>query len=89
MTWASSGLAVGIALASPFAGAIIDTSGAQVAYWVTSGCAFGALAVAALVGRSLSRALVGAEPQATRVLASAPALRADSTDPAKSADVSA
>ncbi len=73
MAWASSGLAVGIALASPLSGAIIDSSGAQVAYWVTSGCAFGALLVGLLVARSLTGAYIAAEPGATRVLAVSPA----------------
>ena len=61
MTWASSGLAVGIATATPLAGVIIDRYGAQTAYWVTSGCAVGALVIGAIVFRSLRRALAAAE----------------------------
>ncbi len=69
MSWASSGLAVGIATATPLAGVIIDRAGAQTAYWVTSGCAIGALVIGAVVVRSLSRALSGAESTADRVIA--------------------
>jgi len=69
MTWASSGLAVGIATATPLAGVVIDTHGAQVAYWVTSGCAIGAAVIAAIVFRSLRNALAGAETRVDRVLA--------------------
>ena len=60
MAWASSGLAVGIAVASPLAGVIIDRYGAGPAYWVTSGCAVGAFLVACMVFRSLRRAQAGA-----------------------------
>ena len=69
MTWASSGLAVGIAAATPLAGVIIDRYGAQTAYWVTSGCAVGALVIGVVVFRSLRRALAGAENSADRVIA--------------------
>ena len=69
MTWASSGLAVGIATATPLAGVVIDTYGAQTAYWVTSGCAIGAAVIAAVVFPSLRRALAGAQSRVDRVLA--------------------
>jgi predicted MFS family arabinose efflux permease len=70
MAWATSGLAVGIAVATPLAGVIIDNYGAQTAYWVTSGCAIGALLIAGLVFTSLRRAQAAAEAPAERVLAS-------------------
>ena len=70
MTWASSGLAVGIATATPLAGVVIDRAGAQTAYWVTSACAVGALVIAAIVYRSLRNALAGAETRPDRVLVS-------------------
>ena len=69
MSWASSGLAVGIATATPLAGVIIDRSGAQTAYWVTSGCAIGALLVGVVVARSLRRALQSCESTVDRVIA--------------------
>jgi len=69
MAWATSGLAVGIAVATPLAGVIIDSRGAGPAYWVTSGCAVGALLIAVLFLGSLRRAQAGAEPE--RVLAAA------------------
>jgi predicted MFS family arabinose efflux permease len=69
MSWATSGVAVGIALASPFAGVIIDDFGAHTAYLVTSGCAVGALVVAVGCLRSLRRAQAGAAPPVERVLA--------------------
>ena len=69
MSWASSGLAVGIATATPLAGVIIDRAGAQTAYWVTSGCAIGALVIGVIVVRSLSRALTAAENTVDRVIA--------------------
>jgi predicted MFS family arabinose efflux permease len=56
MSWATGGLMVGLAVASPIAGVIVDTHSASVAYWITSGCAIGAaLAAWALFG-SLRRA---------------------------------
>src|SRR6476646_3947053 len=70
MAWATSGLAVGIAVATPLAGVIIDNYGAQTAYWVTSGCAIGALLIAGLVFTSLRRAQAAAEAPTERVLAS-------------------
>jgi MFS family permease len=70
MAWATSGLAVGIAIATPLAGVIIDEYSAQTAYWVTSGCAIGALLIAGVVFGSLRRAQAAAEPMAERVLAS-------------------
>ena len=72
MTWASSGLAVGIATATPLAGVIIDRFGAGPAYFVTSGCAIGAFLVAAAVFPSLRKALIGAESRVDRVIASTP-----------------
>ncbi len=69
MAWASSGLAVGIATATPIAGVIIDRSGAQTAYWVTAGCGIGALVIGVLVARSLRRALQNSEIPVDRVLA--------------------
>jgi hypothetical protein len=56
ITWASSGMAVGIAVATPFAGVLIDGPGAQTAYWVTSGSAIGGLLVAVVALSSLRRA---------------------------------
>jgi predicted MFS family arabinose efflux permease len=70
MTWATSGIAVGIATATPLAGVIIDRYGAATAYWVTSGCAVGALLIACIVYPSLRRALAAAAPSAVRVIAS-------------------
>jgi MFS family permease len=56
MSWASAGLTVGLAIASPIAGVIVDAHSASVAYWITSGCAIGAAVAAwSLVG-SLRRA---------------------------------
>ena len=57
MSWTGSGMAVGIAVATPLAGLVIDARGASDAYWVTSGCAIGAFAVALLVLASLRRSI--------------------------------
>jgi predicted MFS family arabinose efflux permease len=57
MSWTGSGMAVGIAMATPLAGLVIDARGASDAYWVTSGCAIGAAVVALLVLSSLRRAI--------------------------------
>ncbi|MET3807300.1 putative MFS family arabinose efflux permease [Nakamurella sp. UYEF19] len=59
MSWTGSGMAVGIAMATPLAGIVIDNSGASDAYWVTSGCAVGAFVVSLLVLRSLRRSIAG------------------------------
>lgn len=56
MSWASAGLAVGLAVASPLAGIIVDTHSASTAYWITSGCAVGAALTAFLLLGSLRRA---------------------------------
>ncbi len=70
MTWSGSGMAVGIAVATPMAGYIIDRFGAQTAYWVTSGCAILAFLLGLLVFRSLNRALAAGESAQDRVIAS-------------------
>jgi predicted MFS family arabinose efflux permease len=69
MTWATSGIAVGIATATPLAGVIIDRFGAGPAYWVTSGCAVGAFLIACIVYPSHRKALAAATPAPVRVLA--------------------
>lgn len=56
MAWISSGLAVGIAVATPLAGVLIDAVGAATGYWVTAACGVLAAAVAAVVHRPLSAA---------------------------------
>jgi predicted MFS family arabinose efflux permease len=73
MAWATSGLAVGIAVASPLAGVIIDQYGAGPAYWVTSGCAVGSFLVACVVFRSLRRAQAGAADVDRLLAAGSPA----------------
>lgn len=69
MAWVTSGVAVGIAVASPLAGVIIDRFGAHTAYWVTSGAAILAIVVALAFLPSLRRAQAGAAAPAERVLA--------------------
>ena len=56
MSWTTSGMAVGVAMATPLAGWVIDNVGASSAYWVTAGCAVGAALVALAVRASLVRA---------------------------------
>jgi predicted MFS family arabinose efflux permease len=56
MSWVSAGLAVGLAVASPLAGVIVDAHDASTAYWITSGCAVGAAVTAFLMLGSLRRA---------------------------------
>ncbi len=80
MSWASSGLAVGIATATPLAGVIIDRAGAQTAYWVTSGCGVGALLIGLVVARSLRRALQASEASSDRVIAAGTADRGGASD---------
>jgi hypothetical protein len=53
---------------------VIDRYGAQTAYWVTSGCAFGAFLVGLIVFPSLRNALAGAETRFDRILAGNPAV---------------
>ncbi len=71
IAWSGSGMAVGVATATPLAGVFIDSVGAGPAYWVTTGCAIGAAIIAAacvrwLRGGSSARpdleAAVDAEP---------------------------
>lgn len=62
MTWNASGLAVGIAIASPLAGVVIDRYGAAPAYWVTAGCGVLAFVVAVLVYRVLRRVDLAVTP---------------------------
>lgn len=72
MSWAGSGLSVGLAISMPAAGAIIDEVGASPAYCVMSGSAAGAAAIALLVLPTLRRAQATAvEEPATPVPASA------------------
>jgi len=56
ITWTSTGLALGLAVATPVSGVIIDAHGAHVAYLVTAGCALAACAVSWLGGRGVHRA---------------------------------
>ena len=67
MSWTGSGVAVGIATATPLAGYVIDTAGPSAAYWVTSGCAIGAAVIALLVSGSLRRASAAAADRAPEV----------------------
>ena len=60
MSWTGSGMAVGIAVATPLAGIVIDSHGASAAYWVTSGCAIGAFLISLLVLPSLRRSITAA-----------------------------
>ncbi|MCU0277630.1 MAG: MFS transporter [Candidatus Nanopelagicales bacterium] len=61
ITWTSTGMALGLALATPASGAIIDAQGAHVAYLVTAGCAILACATSwagsSVVHRAEVRAL--------------------------------
>jgi hypothetical protein len=79
MAWVTSGVAVGIAVASPLAGVIIDEFGARTAYWVTSGSALGALLVALAFLPSLRRAQTGAAVPVERVLVAGESSRSVST----------
>lgn len=46
MAWPTAGLSVGLAIASPIAGAIVDDHPASTAYWITVICAVGIVIVA-------------------------------------------
>jgi len=65
ITWTSTGMALGLALATPASGVIIDAHGAHVAYLLTAGCAI----VACLVSWIGSRAVYEAEVEALRIIA--------------------
>jgi MFS family permease len=56
MTWASSGLSVGLAVSMPLAGIIVDHQGASTAYLLMSASAVGAAAMALLLLATLRRA---------------------------------
>lgn len=56
MSWTTSGMALGVAAATPLTGWVIDRAGAQVAYWITAGCAVGTFVVGLVVRPSLARA---------------------------------
>jgi MFS family permease len=71
ITWTSTGMALGLALATPVSGVIIDAHGAHVAYLVTAGCAVAACAVSWIGGRSVHRA----EEHALEVIAAKAAVR--------------
>jgi predicted MFS family arabinose efflux permease len=60
ITWTITGLALGVAVSAPVAGAVIDTRGAGTAYLVTSGCAVIACATAWASSRTVHRAEVEA-----------------------------
>lgn len=65
ITWGSTGLALGLAVAAPVSGAIIDSAGAHTAYLVTAGCAIAAWAIALAGLRTTHRA----EDRALRIIA--------------------
>lgn len=65
ITWTSTGMALGLALAAPLSGVIIDSRGAHVAYLVTAGCAIAACA-ASWAG---SRGVHSAEVRALEIIA--------------------
>lgn len=56
ITWTSTGLALGIAVAAPISGAIIDSRGAHMAYWVTAACAIVACLISLVSMRTTHRA---------------------------------
>lgn len=65
ITWTSTGMALGIAVAAPVSGALIDSRGAHTAYWVTAGCAIAAW----LVSLSAMRVTRQAEVRALEIIA--------------------
>jgi predicted MFS family arabinose efflux permease len=60
ITWTSTGLALGIAVAAPVSGALIDSAGAHTAYLVTAGCAIAAWLISLAAMRTTHRAEVRA-----------------------------
>lgn len=67
LAWSMSGLAIGIAVATPLAGLIVDRFGAAMAYWVPAGFAVSAALAAAAAFSSLRRAetVAAVEPATT------------------------
>ncbi len=61
MSWASSGLSVGLAISLPLAGIIVDHRGASTAYLLQAGSALGVALAAILLLPTLRRALSHAE----------------------------
>ncbi|WP_188942232.1 MFS transporter [Nakamurella endophytica] len=66
ISWTNSGMAVGIAVATPLAGTVIDAAGASTSYWVTSGSALACAAIALVVLGSLRRAASAASRRPAR-----------------------
>jgi MFS family permease len=66
ITWTSTGMALGLAVAAPVSGVIIDSAGAHVAYLVTAGCALAACAISWLGSPTVHRA----EIRALQIIAS-------------------
>ena len=67
MSWASSGLSVGLAVSMPLAGIIVDHSGASNAYLLQSASALGVAVAALLLLPTLRRAQSHAEPRSHQV----------------------
>jgi MFS family permease len=65
ITWTSTGMALGLAVAAPVSGILIDTFGAHVAYWVTAGCAV----TAWLLSMASMRVTHAAEVRALEIIA--------------------
>ena len=66
MSWASSGLSVGLAISLPLAGIIVDHRGASTAYLLQAGSALGVAVAAVLLLPTLRRALSHAERREVR-----------------------
>lgn len=60
ITWASTGMALGLALAVPTSGIIIDSQGARLAYVLTAACAVAACAISWIGSTTVHRAEVRA-----------------------------
>ena len=72
MSWSSSGMAVGLATATPLAGQVIDAVDAWAGYWVSAAGGVGALVVALLVLPTLRRARDAAAARTIAVRAEVP-----------------
>lgn len=62
LAWSQSGLSVGIAVATPVTGLVIDEVGAGPAYWVPATCALAAVLLTAIGCGSLRRLIAVAGP---------------------------